>query len=37
MAIDSQMRIRVDRSKFKVNVTQFDPPAFMVMGAKIRL
>ena len=33
LAIDSQMRIRVDRSKFKVNVTQFDPPAIMVIGA----
>ena len=34
LAIDSQMRIRVDRSKFKVNVTQFDPPTIMVIGAK---
>ncbi len=33
LAIDSQMRIRVDRSKVKVNVTQFDPPAIMVIGA----
>ena len=28
------MRIRVDRSRFKVTVTKFDPPPRMVSGAK---
>lgn len=34
LALGSRMRIRVDRSRFKVTVTEFDPPTRMVSGAK---
>ena len=34
LALGSQMRIRVDRSKFQVTVTEFDPPTRMVSGAR---
>lgn len=33
-ALGSRMRIKVDRSRFKVTVTEFDPPTRMVSGAK---
>lgn len=31
---ESRMRIKVDRSRFKVTVTEFDPPTRMASGAK---
>lgn len=34
LALGSRMRIKVDRSRFKVTVTEFDPPTRMVSGAK---
>ena len=34
LALGSRMLIRVDRSRFKVTVTEFDPPTRMVSGAK---
>ena len=34
LALGSRMRIRVDKSRFKVTVTEFDPPTRMVSGAK---
>ena len=34
LALGSRMRIRVDRSRFKVTVTKFVPPTRMVSGAK---
>ena len=34
LALGSRMRSRVDRSRFKVTVTEFDPPTHLVTGAK---
>ncbi len=34
LALGSRMLIKVDRSRFKVTVTEFDPPTRMVSGAK---
>ena len=34
LALGSRMLIKVDRSRFKVAVTEFDPPNRMVSGAK---
>ena len=34
LALGSRMRIRVDRSRFKITVRKFDPPTHMVTGAK---
>ncbi|MDE0132283.1 MAG: SRPBCC domain-containing protein [bacterium] len=34
LALGSRMLIRVDKSRFKVTVTEFDPPTRMVSGAK---
>ena len=34
LALGSRIRIRVDRSRFKVTVTKFDPPTHLVTGAK---
>ena len=34
LGLGSLLRIRVDRSRFRVAVTEFDPPARMVTGAK---
>ncbi len=34
LALGSRMRIKVDRSRFKVTVTEFSPPSRMVSGAK---
>ena len=34
LALGNRMRIRVDRSRFKVTVTEFDPPTHLVTGAK---
>ena len=34
LALGNRMMIRVDRSRFKVTVTEFDPPTRMVSGAE---
>jgi len=34
LALGSRMVIKVDKSRFKVTVTEFDPPTRMVSGAK---